>query len=252
MRLLIPAAALLFAELSALGQTLSYEYFRDKVQPIFLNKRPGHARCIACHENGNPRLQELLPGATTWNEEQSRKNFEAWQRVVKPGDPLGSRLMLHPLAPEAGGDPFHAGGKHWKSQSDPEWQTLAGWAKTGTPAVTLDYAFFRDRVQPIFLNKRPGHARCIACHENGSPRLQELSPGATSWDEEQSRKNFEAWKRVVKLSDPLTSRLLLHPLAPQAGGDPFHAGGKHWTSQSDPEWQTLAAWARGQKADNSK
>ncbi len=256
MRLLIAAAALLLAQLNALGQTLSYEYFRDKVQPIFLNKRPGHARCIACHENGNPRLQELLPGATTWNEEQSRKNFEAWQRVVKPGDPLGSRLMLHPLAPEAGGDPFHAGGKHWKSQSDPEWQTLAGWAKTGAlqtaTGVTLDYAFFRDRVQPIFLNKRPGHARCIACHENGSPRLQELSPGATSWDEEQSRKNFEAWKRVVKPGDPLTSRLLLHPLAPQAGGDPFHAGGKHWNSQDDPEWQTLAAWARGQKGDNSK
>jgi len=28
-------------------------------------------------------------------------------------------------------------------------------------ASTLDYAFFRDRVQPIFLTKRPGHARCI-------------------------------------------------------------------------------------------
>ena len=34
------------------------------------------------------------------------------------------------------------------------------------------------------------------------------------------------------------SRLLMHPLAEQAGGDFYHNGGKHWTSQNDPEWQT--------------
>jgi hypothetical protein len=115
------------------------------------------------------------------------------------------------------------------------------------PKPSLDYAFFRDRVQPIFLNKRPGHARCIACHETGAPRLQALSPGATTWNEEQSHKNFDAWKAVVVVGKPLASPLLLHPLAKDAGGDPFHAGGKHFKSQNDPEWQTLAAWVRGEK-----
>lgn len=115
------------------------------------------------------------------------------------------------------------------------------------PKPSLDYAFFRDRVQPIFLNKRPGHARCIACHETGSPRLQALSPGATSWNEEQSHKNFDTWKAVVVVGKPLASPLLLHPLAKDAGGDHFHGGGKHWKSQDDPEWQTLAAWVRGEK-----
>ena len=114
-------------------------------------------------------------------------------------------------------------------------------------ASSLDYAFFRERVQPIFLKKRPGNARCVVCHETGTPRLQALSPGATTWDEEQSQKNFAAWQRVVVPGDPLASRLLLHPLAAEAGGDPFHAGGKHWTSQNDPEWQTLAAWVKGAK-----
>src|SRR4029434_6991310 len=37
-------------------------------------------------------------------------------------------------------------------------------------------------------------------------------------------------------------------LAQEAGGDLFHNGGKHWNSQSDPEWQTLATFARGQAA----
>jgi hypothetical protein len=114
------------------------------------------------------------------------------------------------------------------------------------PASSLDYAFFRDRVQPIFLAKRPGHARCITCHESGTPRLIALAAGASTWTEEQSRQNFAAWQRVVVPGDPTASRLLMHPLAKSAGGDPFHAGGKHWQSQSDPEWQILSAWVRGQ------
>jgi hypothetical protein len=125
-------------------------------------------------------------------------------------------------------------------------------ASSTAPKPSLDYAFFRDRVQPIFLNKRPGHARCIACHESGTPRLQALSPGATTWNEEQSHKNFDAWKAVVVVGKPLASPLLLHPLAKDAGGDPFHAGGKHFKSQDDPEWQTLAAWVRGEKVEASK
>jgi hypothetical protein len=114
------------------------------------------------------------------------------------------------------------------------------------PAPVLDYAFFRDQVQPIFLKKRPGHARCVTCHQHGSPPLQPLSPGATIWNEEQSRKNFEVWKQFVVPGEPMKSALLLHPLAKEAGGDRFHAGGKHFHSLDDPEWKMLAAWVNGQ------
>jgi len=116
--------------------------------------------------------------------------------------------------------------------------------------VSLDYSFFKERVQPIFLKKRPGHARCVTCHDHRSPPLQPLATGATTWDEEQSRKNFAAWKQFVVPGNPMKSPL--HPLAQAAGGDRFHAGGKHWKSQSDPEWQTLAAWVRGEKTGGSK
>jgi hypothetical protein len=109
---------------AAASTSLDYEYFKTKVQPIFLAKRPGHARCIACHGSGTPlRLQPLSPGSTSWNDEDSRKNFQAIQRVVVPGN-LKSRLLLHPLDEQAGGDFFHNGGKHFSSQNDPEWQVL--------------------------------------------------------------------------------------------------------------------------------
>jgi hypothetical protein len=38
----------------------------------------------------------------------------------------------------------------------------------------------------------------------------------------------------------------MHPLAEEAGGDEFHGGGRHWTSQDNPEWKILAAWVSGQ------
>src|SRR5207302_9213246 len=65
----------------------------------------GHARCIACHGSGTPlRLQPLAPGATTWSDEDARKNFEAVRRVVVPGSVPKSRLLVHPLTEEAGGE----------------------------------------------------------------------------------------------------------------------------------------------------
>jgi hypothetical protein len=111
--------------------------------------------------------------------------------------------------------------------------------------ASLDYEYFKAKVQPIFLTKRPGHARCISCHGSGTPlRLQPLSAGATAWNDEDSRKNFQAIQRVA--AGGTRSRLLLHPLEETAGGDFYHSGGKHWTSQTDPEWLTLRAFVTGQ------
>lgn len=130
--------------------------------------------------------------------------------------------------------------------------SLSAVISTAADKPALDYPFFKERVQPIFLAKRPGHARCVTCHRHGSPPLQPLSPNAASWNEEQSRQNFAMWKNFVVPGNPLKSSLLLHPLAVSAGGDHFHAGGKHWRSQNDPEWQTLAAWVNGEKLGGSK
>ena len=120
-------------------------------------------------------------------------------------------------------------------------------SKTSAEAPKLDYDFFKNRVQPIFLAKRPGHARCYVCHaeSNNAFRLERLSPNAGAWTEEQSRRNFETVSRLVNPGDADTSRLLLHPLAPESGGDVFHSGGRQFQSKRDPAWQTLAAWVNG-------
>ena len=125
-------------------------------------------------------------------------------------------------------------------------------ATTAFAQTSLDFEFFKTKVQPILLAKREGHARCYACHSTGTPfRLQRLSPGATAWNDEQARKNFTSASAMVNTSDPEASPLLRYPLAEQAGGNHFHPGGKHWESKSDAEWQILDEWARGQKATAS-
>jgi YVTN family beta-propeller protein len=89
---------------------------------------------VSCHTSGGAAyLQRLAPGQTTWDEEQSQKNFDRVKRLVVPGAPEKSRLLLHPLAVEAGGDEFHGGGKHFMTRDNPEWQVLAAWVKGQQP-----------------------------------------------------------------------------------------------------------------------
>src|SRR5712691_13241688 len=175
-----PAARADQADTTAQAQSsLDFETYRTRIEPIFLKTREGGVRCYDCH-SAMPtrlRLERLSDGASSWSEEQSRHNFKMVSGLVTPADPLKSRLLLHPLAAEAGGDPTHTGGKFWKSQDDPEWQTIAAWVRgasapggsapvanvAAAPAPKLDFEFFRTQVQPVFLKKRPGVARCYAC-----------------------------------------------------------------------------------------
>lgn len=120
----------------ALAQSLDYEVFKTRVEPIFLAKRPGHVRCYVCHSdrsNNSFKLETIPAGGKFWTEEQSRRNFAVVSRLVAPGDPAKSLLLLHPLAPEAGGDAYHTGGRQFATKDDPNWKTLARWAGAKSP-----------------------------------------------------------------------------------------------------------------------
>jgi hypothetical protein len=125
---------------------------------------------------------------------------------------------------------------------------LAGATLVSHAAAALDYEFYKAKVQPIFLAKRPGHAPCVMCHAeaNNMLRLEKLPAGQAAWTEEQTRKNFETVAKIVQaVDDPLTAKILVHPLAPEAGGDAFHSGGRQFATKSDPNYRIIAQWAQG-------
>src|SRR5258708_2491392 len=98
---MLGAAALAFAALPASAQkscqqpspaqapaSLDFAFYKSNVEPIFLKARSGHARCYACHSEGNRifHLEKLPPDAIVWTDEQSRKNFQSAIHLVVPGN----------------------------------------------------------------------------------------------------------------------------------------------------------------------
>jgi hypothetical protein len=127
---------------------------------------------------------------------------------------------------------------------------LAGTVSSGALAQSLDYAYFKANVEPLFLKKRPDHVRCYVCHSdrsNNAFRLEKLEAGKDFWTEEQSRRNFQVVSGLVVPGDPGKSLLLLQPLAPEAGGNAFHTGGRQLASKKDPGWMMLERWVNGAK-----
>lgn len=119
-----------------------------------------------------------------------------------------------------------------------------------TASEALDYAFFKSQVLPVFAKKREGHTRCVACHggDQGAGRMRIERPGADgTWTEAQARQAYASVSRMVVPGNAAESRLLVHPLRSEAGGDRFHFGGKHFVSTNDPEWQIFYAWVMGKK-----
>ena len=114
---------------SAADPTLDYQYFKTRVEPIFLKKRPDHVRCYVCHsESTNAfKLEKLPERSKFWSEEQSHKNFDVVSRLVVPGNTDASILLKRPLAAEAGGFPYHSGGRQFANKDDADWKTIARW-----------------------------------------------------------------------------------------------------------------------------
>lgn len=232
---------------------LDFEFYRDNVEPIFFQSRgdflppdPGDPACVMCHtwQSSTPLMLESLEddedGNVFWTEAQSRNNFEAVAQLVTPGDPGNSRLLLAPLSAEAGGTALHTGGKVWNSQDDPEWQVLAQWVRSASAGdvmeaqVTVDYEFFAACVHPVMYQVTESGLACANCH------VAEFAQA----DPEES---WVAVNRLIEPGHPTRSRLLMHPLHPDGGGDYVHNGVRRWRTQSDAEWQMLAAWVNGEK-----
>ncbi len=117
-----------------------------------------------------------------------------------------------------------------------------------------DIESYRTKVESVFLRDRggtiPGMAACVMCHTwQTSVRFTLETPATDAgWTVEQSRKNFDVVTKLVNTASPPTSRLLLKPLDPSAGGM-GHTGGSFWKSRSDPDYLAFLSWIQSLPAD---
>jgi cytochrome c5 len=117
-----------------------------------------------------------------------------------------------------------------------------------------DVESFRGTVEKVFMTDRggttPGYAACVMCHTwQTSVRFTLQTPATDAgWTAEQSRRNFDVVTQLVNTAAPATSRLLLKPLDPAAGGM-GHTGGTYWRSRTDPEYLALLKWIESLPAD---
>ena len=127
----LTTASMLAGAAHAADVTLDYDFFKARVQPIFLTKRDNHVRCYVCHSEASNafKLVHMEKGQKAYTEEETRKNFETVSRLIVPGEPMKSMLLIRPLAPEYGGHAYHSGGRQFASRNTPEWKTLEQFTK---------------------------------------------------------------------------------------------------------------------------
>jgi hypothetical protein len=254
------------AQAPASGQSAGFptagdiESYRNTVERVFMTDRggtvPGMAACVMCHTwQTKPMRFSLETPATDagWTVEQSRRNFDVVTKLVDTSKPETSRLLLKPLASQAGGV-AHTGGTFWESRDHAEYQTLLKWIRSlpanryvQTPGPTLDFTFFRSCVQPVFANPREGHIRCSNCHAGGLLGFAPPPQNGKTWSDEEAKRAFQSISRLIIPGNPEQSRFMLKPLHPDGGGSYAHNGVRRWQSRDDPEWRMLAAWVRGER-----
>ena len=240
------------------------EAYRNTVERVFMTDRggtiAGMAACVMCHTwQTRPMRFSLETPATDagWTVEQSRKNFEVVTKLVNTKEPEASRLLLKPLATQAGGF-NHTGGTYWTSRENPEYQAVLTWIRSlpagrYVPAAepVVDFAFFRACVQKVFVTPREGHIACTNCHAGGLVGFAPPPQNGKTWSDEEAKRAFQSISRVIIPGNPEQSRFLLKPLHPDGGGTYTHNGPRRWPSQKDPEWQMLAGWVRGERKGES-
>ncbi len=252
------------AVLSLTGEKVStadvpfdFNYFTAFVQPLLVTKS-GNVACVDCHTpeaNATGSFRILAPGANgRYTLEQSRVNFVSVLSVIDRKNPERSKLLLKPLNPRApeGGlrGLTHDGGVFWDNRYDPDFEILDGWLKGAKvdvlPEKQLDFAYFVQRVEPIFSTPGQDGFACINCHSTHAIfHLESPETRGGTFSVDQLTNNYQSAHRVIDEGAPSNSFIVRKPTSPREGepGGLSHAGGVRWSEKKDSwQYRTLVTW----------
>jgi HEAT repeat protein len=137
-------------------------------------------------------------------------------------------------------------------------KTIADALRDVQPGSVLDFRFFVTRIEPILAKPGPDGKACVFCHAS-HVIFKLLPPNAQGvFSDQDSEDNYKYAMRVVDISDPSKSLILIKPTRPtdSAGnvGDytATHNGGQRWHgNQSSEEYQTILQWIRGARTETA-
>lgn len=253
-----PRVVSLSGEKVSIGRVpFDFNYFTAFVQPLFV-KKYGNAACVNCHtpeSNSTGRFRILAPGpGGRYSVEQSRVNFASVLAVIDRKDPLKSKLLLKPLDPTTREGALrglnHDGGVFWHDEFDPDFKIVADWLKGAKledpPEKQLNFAYFKNYVEPIFSTPGPDGFACINCHfSHAILHLESPETAKGKFSIEQVINNYQSALRVVDESAPSNSYIVRKPTSPREGvpGGLSHAGGVRWPQQKQSwQYKALISW----------
>ncbi len=131
-------------------------------------------------------------------------------------------------------------------------KSLGDALKDVQPGSVLDFRTFVTRIEPILARPGPDGKACVNCH--ASHVIFKLQPPNAEgiFSDQDSEDNYKSAMRVVDISDPDKSLMLIKPTRPtDSAGDvgdylATHNGGQRWHgNQSSDEYRTILDWIRG-------
>jgi hypothetical protein len=126
------------------------------------------------------------------------------------------------------------------------------------PGSVLDFRYFVTRIEPILATPGPDGKACVFCH--ASHVIFKLAPPNAEgvFSDQDSKDNYMYAMRVVNITDPDRSLMLIKPTRPtdSAGnvGDYLatHNGGQRWHGNEQSEqYRTILEWIRGGRTETA-
>jgi HEAT repeat protein len=120
------------------------------------------------------------------------------------------------------------------------------------PGSVLDFNYFVTKVEPILARPGADGKACVFCH--ASHVIFKLEPPNAQgvFSDQDSKENYKYAMRVVDITDPNKSLLVIKPTRPTDSsgnvGDYLatHNGGQRWhDNESSEQYRTILEWIRG-------
>jgi HEAT repeat protein len=127
------------------------------------------------------------------------------------------------------------------------------------PGSVLDFGFFVSEIEPILAAPGADGKACVMCH--ATHVIFKLQPpnAEGQFSPQDSKENYKYAMRVLDISDPNHSLILIKPTRPtDAAGNvddylATHNGGQRWLgNESSPQYKTILEWIRGARMPASQ